>query len=89
MKLDELVAKMSMSCAVKIELVIKPEVSEIIYERHAYANSVVDMKGILYKYGKYHIRYITVDKNYVNRDGTSETYEEPCLHICISDKEEL
>lgn len=89
MKLEELVAKMSMSCAIKIELVIKPEVSEIIYKRHAYANSVIDMKGILYRYGKYHVRYITVDKNYVKREGTSETYEEPCLHICIGDKEEL
>ena len=89
MKLEELVATMSMSCAIKIELVIKPEVSEIIYERHAYANSVIDMKGILFRYGKYHLRYITVDKNYVKRAGTSETYEEPCLHICISEKEEL
>lgn len=89
MRLDELVAKMSMSCAVKIELVIKPEVSEIIYERHAYANSVIDMKGILYKYGKYFVRYINVCKNYVKREGTAETYEEPCLHICICDKEEL
>lgn len=89
MKLDEFVARMSMSCAVKIEVIIKPEVSEIIYERHAYANNVIDMKGILYKYGKYYVRYITINTNYIKREGTSETYKEPYLHIVINDKEEL
>lgn len=87
MKLDELVSKISMTCAVKIELYHKPEYSEIVYEKSAYSNSVTDMKSVLNKYGGFKVRYINVRKNFLVQQD--RTYEEPYLHICISDKEEL
>lgn len=87
MKLNELVAKMSMTCAVKIELYHKPEDSEIVYEKSAYKNSIIEIKPILQKYGTYLVRFVNIGKNFIN--DKDYTYEEPYLHICISETEEL
>lgn len=85
MKLNELVAKMSMTCAVCIERFDMPEVSEIVYNKSAYSNSVTDMKSVLNKYGEFKIRYINVRKNFLIQQD--HTYEEPCLHICIGEED--
>lgn len=85
MNLNELVAKISMTCAVKIELYHKPEDSEIVYEKSAYSNSVTDMRSVLNKYGEFKVRYINVRKNFLVQQD--HTYEEPYLHICISEED--